>query len=201
MQDFKELLEMGLKFHGHKCPAMPLGLRAGLAALEALGVQRAADGQLTALVETDRNHCSACFVDGVQVATGSTAGKGNLKSLGYGKFALTLIDNKTGRSVRVAATREAIRRNQESELNRLRKQGIPASQVEAILVDPLIEVVLAESVDVLFKIEPIQRVTLPPMQPTAFDAVICAECGEVTVERYARVKRGQIVCIPCAEKA
>jgi formylmethanofuran dehydrogenase subunit E len=115
--------------------------------MAALGVQPAPDGQLTARVETDRNHCSSCFVDGVQVATGCTAGKGNLQSLGYGKFALTLIDNKTGRSVRVAATREAMRRNQESELNRYRRQGIPASQVDASLVDPLIEVVLAESVD------------------------------------------------------
>lgn len=40
----RDLLEAGQKFHGHKCPAMPMGLRAGEAALEALGVERAADG-------------------------------------------------------------------------------------------------------------------------------------------------------------
>ena len=38
MQTFEEILETGLKFHGHKCPAMPMGLRAGLAAMKALGV-------------------------------------------------------------------------------------------------------------------------------------------------------------------
>ena len=38
------------------------------------------------------------------------------------------------------------------------------------------------------------------MPPHAFDTIICAECGEVTVERYARVKHGKIVCQPCAEK-
>ncbi|MBW1646406.1 MAG: tRNA CCA-pyrophosphorylase, partial [Deltaproteobacteria bacterium] len=27
--EIKELLAIGLRFHGHKCPAMPLGLRAG----------------------------------------------------------------------------------------------------------------------------------------------------------------------------
>jgi formylmethanofuran dehydrogenase subunit E len=86
-----ELYRVGLALHGHKCPAMPLGLRAGLAAMEALGVQHAPDGQLSALVEIDRNHCSTCFADGVQVATGCTFGKGNIRSLGYGKFALTLI--------------------------------------------------------------------------------------------------------------
>ena len=105
-----EVYKIGLALHGHKCPAMPLGLRAAEAAMQALGVQHAPDGQLTALVEIDRNHCSTCFADGVQVATGCTFGKGNIRSLGYGKFAMTLIDNKTGRSVRVVATPEAMRR-------------------------------------------------------------------------------------------
>jgi formylmethanofuran dehydrogenase subunit E len=195
-----ELYTVGLALHRHKCPAMPLGLRAGLVAMEALGVQHAPDGQLTALVEIDRNHCSTCFADGVQVTTGCTFGKGNIRSLGYGKFALTLIDNKTGRGVRVVATPEAMRRSQESEFIKYRKNGVPASQVDEKLVEPLIDQVLSEKSEVLFKIEPIQEMKLPPMAAHAFDTIICAECGEVTVERYARVKQGKIVCIPCAEK-
>ena len=195
-----ELYKVGLALHGHKCPAMPLGLRAGLAAMEALGVQRAPDGQLTALVEIDRNHCSTCFADGVQVATGCTFGKGNIRSLGYGKFGMTLIDNKTGRSVRVVATPEAMRRSQQSEFIEYRKKGVPASQVDPKIGAPLIDVVLAEQVDVLFKVEPIKQAQVSPMAPHAFDTIICAECGEVTVERYARVKHGKVVCMPCAEK-
>jgi formylmethanofuran dehydrogenase subunit E len=38
-----ELLMLGLKFQGHKCPAMPMGLRAGVAAMRALGVERFED--------------------------------------------------------------------------------------------------------------------------------------------------------------
>ena len=30
---------------------------------------------------------------------------------------------------------------------------------------------------------------------------ICEECGEVMVERYARIKNGKTVCIPCSEKS
>ena len=195
-----ELYKVGLALHGHKCPAMPLGLRAGLAAMEALGVQHAPDGQLTALVEIDRNHCSTCFADGVQVTTGCTFGKGNIRSLGYGKFAVTLIDNKTGRSVRVVATPEAMRRSQQSEFIEYRKKGVPASQVDPKIGAPLIDAVLAEKVEVLFKVEPIKQTQVPPMPPHAFDTILCAECGEVTVERYARVKHGKIVCMPCAEK-
>jgi len=195
-----ELYKVGLALHGHKCPAMPLGLRAGEAALQALGVQHAPDGQLTALVEIDRNHCSTCFADGVQVTTGCTFGKGNIRSLGYGKFALTLIDSKTGRSVRVVATPEAMRRSQQSEFIQYRKKGVPASQVDPALVEPLIDQVLAEDLNVLFNIGPVQEVKLSPMAPHAFDTIICAGCGEVTVERYARVKNGRIVCMPCADR-
>ncbi|RMF90824.1 MAG: tRNA CCA-pyrophosphorylase, partial [Nitrospinota bacterium] len=35
MVDPQEYLALGLQFHGHKCPAMPMGLRAGAAALNA----------------------------------------------------------------------------------------------------------------------------------------------------------------------
>ena len=68
------------------------------------------------------------------------------------------------------------------------------------LVEPLIDQVLAEETEVLFKIELVKEMKLPPMAPHAFDTLLCTECGEVTVERYARVKHGKIVCIPCSEK-
>ncbi|WP_339060015.1 FmdE family protein [Tepidibacillus marianensis] len=50
----KEYLEAGQKFHGHKCPAMPMGLRVGAVAMNKLGVDRAQDGQLIALVGIGR---------------------------------------------------------------------------------------------------------------------------------------------------
>jgi formylmethanofuran dehydrogenase subunit E len=109
----KKLYRAGLLLHGHKCPAMPMGLRAGLAALEALDVPRPADGQLTALIEIDSGHCATCYADGIQMATGCTFGKGNIRKLGYGKFVLILVEVKTGRSVRVATRNEVIKRNQE----------------------------------------------------------------------------------------
>ena len=76
--------------HGHECPAMPLGLRAGAIAMNRLGVERSRDKQLLALVELGDEHCS--HGDGVQMITGCTFGKGNIKQLGYGKFGLTLVD-------------------------------------------------------------------------------------------------------------
>lgn len=196
-----ELFKAGLLLHGHKCPAMPMGLRAGMAALEALGVERATDGQLTALVEIDSEHCATCYADGVMMATGCTFGKGNIRKLGYGKFVLTLIDNKTGRSVRVATRNEVIKRNQESEFIQFRKKGVPASKIAPGLIEPAMDFILEESTVNLFNIGPVQEVKVISGRAHDFNTIICSECGEVAVERYARVKNGKVVCMPCAEKA
>jgi formylmethanofuran dehydrogenase subunit E len=196
-----KLYQAGLLLHGHKCPAMPMGLRAGQAALEALGVDRAADGQLTALVEIDRDHCATCYADGVQMATGCTLGKGNIQKLGYGKFALTVIDNKTGRSVRIVTKPETIQKSKESEFIGFRKQGIPASKIDPQYVDSMVDMMLSAPAEALFNIGEVVEVKLPTPRPHDFNTVTCTQCGEVVVERYARIKNGQVVCMPCAEKA
>lgn len=198
MDRSNELYKAGLLLHGHKCPAMPMGLRAGMAALEALGVERAKDGQLTALVEIDSDHCATCYADGVMMATGCTLGKGNIRKLGYGKFVLTLIDNTSGRSVRVATRNEVIKRNQESEFIQFRKKGVPASKIDIALVDPAVDFILAEPDEKLFKINPVQEGKVTPGRPHDFNTQICEECGEVMVERYARIKNGKTVCMECA---
>jgi formylmethanofuran dehydrogenase subunit E len=195
-----ELYKAGLLLRGHKCPAMPMGLRAGLAALEALGVERSSDGQLTALVKIDSEHCGTCHADGVMIATSCKFGKCNIRKLEYGKFALTLIDNKTGRSVRAVTRNEATRRNQESEFIRFRKKGVPASKIDPALAGSMVDFVLAEPVENLFCIEAVKETKPPASRPHDFNTQVCEECGEIMVERYARIKQGKTMCIPCAEK-
>ena len=195
-----ELFKAGLLLHGHKCPAMPMGLRAGTAALEALGVERAKDGQLVALVEIDSDHCATCYADGIQMATGCTFGKGNIQKLGYGKFALTLIDRKSGKSVRVVTRPETIQISKESEFIGFRKKGMSASQIDAKLVDPMIEMMMSTPAEKLFIIEPVGETNLPAGRAHDFNTQICTECGEVMVERYARIKEDKIVCMVCAAK-
>ena len=67
MTNPQEWLEFGQKFHGHKCPAMPMGLRVGAAAMNKLGVDRAQDGQILAFVDLGEDHCATCYTDGLQV--------------------------------------------------------------------------------------------------------------------------------------
>jgi formylmethanofuran dehydrogenase subunit E len=81
MMNPKDYYDAGLALHGHKCPAMPMGLLAGAAAMNKLGVERARESQLLALIELGEDHCATCFADGVQTITGCTFGKGNIRKL------------------------------------------------------------------------------------------------------------------------
>jgi formylmethanofuran dehydrogenase subunit E len=98
MVDPKEFLKAALQLHGHECPEMVLGLRAGAAAMNWLGVERSAEDQLLALVRYPE---APCFADGVQAITGCTVGKGNVRILGRGPLSLTLVERATRRAVHV----------------------------------------------------------------------------------------------------
>jgi formylmethanofuran dehydrogenase subunit E len=193
----QELLELGQVFHGHKCPAMPMGLRASLVAMEALGVERTGDSALVALVELDENHCATCFADGVQVATGCTFGKGNIRKLHYGKWGLTLIDKKRGKAVRVAPLAAAMEANKKTEFMALRKQGVPPTQIDPSISEPLVERVMSAPVENLLTVSEVFDYDWHE-SPHTFDSVVCEECGEMVVERNARIKAGRTLCIPCA---
>jgi formylmethanofuran dehydrogenase subunit E len=196
--DTQALLEKGLWFHGHKCPAMPMGLRASLAAMEALGVERTGDSVLLALVEIDENHCATCFADGVQVATGCTFGKGNIKKLHYGKWGLTLVDKKRGKAVRVAPLAEAMQANKRTEFMHLRQAGTPPTQIAPAISEPLVARVMATPLEALLSVSEVFDYSLKEEVPHTFESVVCDECGEMVVERNARVRDGRVLCIPCA---
>jgi len=197
----KDYFEAGLTLHGHKCPAMPLGLRVGAAAMNKLGVERAEDGQLMALVEIGEDHCATCFADGVQMVTGCTFGKGNIRKLHYGKWGVTLIDKKSGRAVRVVPRAEAMEANKHTTFfSEFREKGIPASKVPAEVVEPLIERVMNAPEEQLLNVgEVFDKRWVDP--PHSFDSYRCELCGEMTVEPYGRLLGDKKVCIPCREKA
>jgi len=74
-----------IEFHGHTCPGLAIGFQAARVLMERLGVLRAPDEELVAIVETD-----ACGADAIQVMTGCTFGKGNFVFKDYGKHAFSL---------------------------------------------------------------------------------------------------------------
>lgn len=200
MVDPKDWLEFGQKFHGHKCPAMPMGLRVGAAAMNALGVERAMDGQIVAFVDLGEDHCATCYADGLQVIMGTTFGKGNIKKTHKGKWAVTLVDRASGKAVRVTPKAEAMLQNKQSAFFKdFREKGIPASKVPVEVVDPLINGVINAPEEKLINISEVFDYKLEPHKDS-FAGFVCEECGEMTVMEYGRIKGDKKVCQDCAAK-
>ncbi len=176
-----EELKSAQDFHGHKCPAMPQGLRAGHLAMDILGVERARGGsELLAIVEIGDHHFSGCFADGVQSSTGCTLGKGNMIKQPLGKFAVTLIDTATERAVRVTAKYERMRVCLEMPFFALRKDGVPPFQLDSTVVAPLIDDVVHRDWQDMFDITRFEHYPVDHVSES-FEAIECAGCGEMVV--------------------
>lgn len=82
-------------FHGHRCPGLAMGVRAGCEALRALGVEK----------NEHKLHCtaesSACYLDGIQITAGTTMGKRAIEIVDKGLAAFTFSDSDTGAKVRL----------------------------------------------------------------------------------------------------
>jgi formylmethanofuran dehydrogenase subunit E len=191
--------EWAFEFHGHKCPAMPIGYRAGLTALKKLGVEKASNKELYLICENGPAHAAACFLDGVMASTGCTYGKGIAEKLNYGKNAIVLVDLKTKRAVRVSMRPEFFEKALNSEFVRLRKQKIEPRDIKPELVLPLIENVQQLDENVLFSVSEIFEKDVQPPKGT-FDWHNCSICNEIVFDNRSKIIDGKRVCIPCAEK-
>ena len=132
------------------------------------------------------------------MATGCTFGKGNIRKLHYGKWGLTLIDKKHSKAVRVVPRAEAMQRNKETEFMALRKAGTPPTQIDPAISGPLVEAVMNAPLEDLLTVGEVFDYTWHDELPHTFESVVCEECGEMVVERNARIQAGRVLCIPCA---
>jgi formylmethanofuran dehydrogenase subunit E len=198
MKNLKEYYDVALEFHGHKCPAMPMGLRAGMAAMKALGVARSQDKELHVVSETGKGHAAGCFLDGIMTATGCTYGKSNIEKRYFNKMAFTLIDQQTGRAVRVSLKPDFFEKALASPFVQKRKAGVPPQNIEPEITGPLVERILALEEEAFLEIGPIQQVEVDKGKGS-FTAKRCASCGELTfVNRLRVTEEGKLVCIPCS---
>jgi formylmethanofuran dehydrogenase subunit E len=194
----RELLSLGIRFHGHKCPAMPMGLRAGLAAMQALGVARAQDKELHAISETGEGHAAGCFVDGIMTATGCTFGKGNIEKRRYHKMAFTLIDVRRQKAVRVSLKPEFFAAALDGPFVSRRKAGVLPQDIDPGITDPIVEKIASLPEEQFLRIGPV--VDHPfPKRKGIFEARPCGVCGELTfVDKLRVTEDGKPVCIPCS---
>lgn len=164
----KTLWQQCIDFHGHVCPGLAIGFRAALAALEYMDLKAAADEEVVCVAEND-----ACGLDAVQVLTGCTLGKGNLRLRIRSKQAFTFFDREKGLGIRFLL--KPLPQDLESE-----------ERLEHLLSTPWPE---------LFTVHPSPYPL--PEKASIYDSVLCEKCGESTGERHIRLQEGQLLCLDC----
>lgn len=190
MKTFNDVVD----FHGHSCPGLALGYRAALYALSALG-ERATDEELVAIVENN-----SCAVDAVQVMTGCTFGKGNLIFKDYGKQIYTFISRPSGEGLRISVEWTFPETDEEKRIWARYIQGERFDEVLQAVhgrKTRKVEAILSARNEELFKIS--RSLMVLPDEAKIYASLRCAVCGEKMMESRARVKNGEIVCIPCFE--
>jgi formylmethanofuran dehydrogenase subunit E len=175
---------------------MPIGYRMGRAAMKELGVERAKDHGVFALVEIGVGHPQTCMADGAMSATGCTYGKLMMERLGYGKMALILHAPGKG-TVRVYLRSEFQDELGKQEFFAYRKRGVEPSDIPSEVTKPAVDAVLHAPDEAMFKIERLSDFRFGRPKGS-FAKVKCSRCGEYVFERYARSADGKPLCIPCS---
>jgi formylmethanofuran dehydrogenase subunit E len=194
MYDMKEW-EKSAEFHGHICPGLAFGFKAAMIALKELGVERARDEELIAVVEND-----ACGVDAIQVVTGCSLGKGNLIYRDFGKQVYTFGNRKTGEAVRVATRPGIMDRDPEHRMLFAKIMANEATPEEREkfweMHHSLSQFVLNMAEDEFCEVKKVDFSF--PEKARIFNSVVCEECGESAAESRVRIKDGKKVCLQCA---
>lgn len=200
MKSLKQLLEVGFEFHGHHCPAMPLGLRAGLAAMNALGVERSQSHELHLISETGKAHAGGCFLDGLMMATGCTYGKSNIEKKYYNKFAFTLIDTEKGKAVRATLKPAFVEKMLQSPFVIERSKGKKPQEIPSEVLAPLLENVLSMPEEKFIEVGSVTDWTWEKT-PSVFEVAACDGCGEMTFVNKLSERDGKRLCPSCIKVA
>jgi len=197
-EGWDKVLEAALIVHGHFCGAMPLGFRAGRLALKVLGSEREPNMSKIALVETGSFHAAGCFVDGIQLSTGCTFGKGLIKKLEYGKWAVTVAVKKDGKAVRVSVKPQIVEAMFSSKFMSERKKGVPPAEVNPEFILEGFKKTISRPDEEILEVSKIFTYNFSSTPKPSFNILKCEECGEMVAENKLRVKDNKKVCISCA---
>lgn len=190
-------VEQVVAFHGHMCPGLAMGVQAARIALREIGAH-ASDEEVVAVVETDM-----CAVDAIQFMTGCTFGKGNLVHHDWGKNAFSFYRRSDGRAIRLAGRPDAWQRDPEHQALFATVRSGKATPAERERFRELhvaqARTVLEMEPDALYAFEEIPGHA--PRKARIHASIVCAECGEGTMETRVHRFGGRELCTPCFEAA
>ena len=208
--DLEGLLQQAETLHGHRCPFLALGVKAGQYAMNYLYHQPQHEqhghghghgfAEVVAVVEG----CN-CFVDGIQVVTGCTLGNNGLMVKDLGKAAVTVARRHDGAAVRLAVRadfREAMFARYPVvgplfEKVMVQKQG---TEEDRHRFQHLWEAIARRELEVPLEEQfVLQTLTIPaPDTARSMETVVCSRCGEGVLASKAKIQNGQNLCLPCA---
>ena len=180
------LLEKSSRDHSHLCPRQILGVRMGLAGMQALGFITPPDKKrLLVIVESD-----GCFADGITAATNCTIGHRTLRVEDYGKTAATFVDTQTGRIVRVAPALDI----------RQKAYAYATSEPRHYFAQMIAYQVMPD--DEMFTIADVQlKVSVEAIISRPGVRVNCDVCGEEVMNECETHHEGLTLCRACAGQA
>jgi formylmethanofuran dehydrogenase subunit E len=198
--DLPKLLKMTGMLHGHFCPFSALGVKAANLAVRELKAKSKGMEGVIAIVETNN-----CFSDGVQFVTGCSFGNNSLIYRDVGKTAFTLT-KRDGSAIRVAVKTARV----------MQERGDEATELwQKVIVERGGNEADQERLNELWRELSFKLLSLPDnevldiqnnqIQVPEFSRIFanakCSVCGESIMEPRARIKDGEITCIPCAKQA
>ena len=199
--DLEGLLRQVEHIHGHLCPGVSLGVKAGHYAMKALDSDNTGMEEIVAIVE-----CNNCFTDGIQVVTGCTFGNNALIFKDLGKTAVTVARREDGAAIRLATVtanyfqdmlsrypiagplfQKIVAERGGTPEERHHFQHVWHSMSEKELAVPLEEQLTVTRL----------TITVPQYAPI-LASQLCSVCGESVMESRLRLRQGQPVCLTCA---
>ncbi len=99
------LIEQAKRFHGHLGPFLVVGLRLGLAGIEALSSSRS-DQDLRVTAELEYRLPISCTLDGIQTSTGCTFGNGRLRLVDSNSVSATF--ERARRTIEVSVAKQVL---------------------------------------------------------------------------------------------
>ena len=176
-----DLIEQTIRFHGHVCPGLAMGIRASELALETVGHND--QGGIVAVIEADM-----CAVDAIQFITGCTFGKGNLVHVDYGKIAFSFFSRSDDKALRIVLIPSVLEKIQSET------KDCPAGKK---LSQKQFDYIMQTKSDDIFKKTTVQRSI--PRAAKSMATHICEICGEGVMESRVRLYENKTLCIRCFE--
>ncbi len=121
----KATLKEAVKFHGHLGPYLILGLLAGETALKKLNCRKYFGLEVKVWGATQKP--KSCLIDGLQLSTGATYGKGNIKKFNGAVIKIKMKNNLSGKKAMLQFKNELIKKLETAKTHRA--SGLLAKQL------------------------------------------------------------------------